>query len=143
MIGAAADNEDCMVELIGDGIHIHPATVRNTFRLFGDSRVILISDSMMATGMENGKYELGGQEVTMKDRKATLADGTIAGSATCLFDCMKSVISMGVPEREAILAATANPARSIGIFDEVGSLAPGKRADIVLADEELNIVKVL
>ena len=65
VIGAAADNEDCMVELIGDGIHIHPATVRNTFRLFVYRRVILISDSMMATGMENGKYELGGQEVTM------------------------------------------------------------------------------
>ena len=93
--------------------------------------------------VQNGKYELGGQEVTMKDRKATLADGTIAGSATCLFDCMKSVISMGVPEREAVLAATANPARSIGIYDEVGSLTPGKRADIVLTDEELNIVKVL
>ena len=132
VIGAAADNENCMVELIGDGIHIHPATVRNTFRLFGDSRVVLISDSMMATGMENGIY-----------RNATLADGTIAGSATCLFGCMKSVISMGVPEREAILAATANPARSIGIYDEVGSLTPGKRADIVLTDEELNIVKVL
>ena len=143
VIGAAADNQDCMVELIGDGIHIHPVTVRNTFRLFGDSRVVLISDSMMATGMENGLYELGGQEVTMKDRKATLADGTIAGSATCLFDCMKCVISMGVPEREAILAATANPARSIGIYNEVGSLTPGKRADIVLTDEELNIVKVL
>ena len=143
VIGAAADNEKCMVELIGDEIHIHPVTVRNTFRLFGDSRVILISDSMMATGMENGIYELGGQEVTMKDRKATLADGTIAGSATCLFGCMKSVISMGVPEREAILAATANPARSIGIYDEVGSLAPGKRADIVLTDDELNVVKVL
>ena len=54
VIGAAADNQDCMVELIGDGIHIHPVTVRNTFRLFGDSRVVLISDSMMATGMENG-----------------------------------------------------------------------------------------
>ena len=80
---------------------------------------------------------------TMKDRKTTLANGTIAGSATCLFGCMKSVISMGVPEREAILAATANPARSIGIYDEVGSLTPGKRADIVLTDEELNIVKVL
>ena len=136
-------NEPYKVELIGDGIHIHPVTVRNTFRLFGDSRVVLISDSMMATGMENGLYELGGQEVTMKDRKATLADGTIAGSATCLFDCMKCVISMGVPEREAILAATANPARSIGIYNEVGSLTPGKRADIVLTDEELNIVKVL
>ena len=108
--------KNCMVELIGDGIHIHPATVRNTFRLFGDSRVILISDSMMATGMENGKYELGGQEVTMKDRKATLADGTIAGSATCLFDCMKSVISMGVSEREAILAATAEIRQEVSEF---------------------------
>lgn len=143
VIGAAADNKDCMVELIGDGIHIHPATVRNTFRLFGKDRVVLISDSMMATGMENGTYELGGQEVTMKDRKATLADGTIAGSATNLFECMKSVISMGVAEEEAILAATANPARSIGIYSETGSITPGKRADIVLTDENLNIIKVL
>lgn len=143
VIGAAADNKDCMVELIGDGIHIHPATVRNTFRLFGKDRVVLISDSMMATGMENGTYELGGQEVTMKDRKATLADGTIAGSATNLFECMKSVISMGVAEEEAILAATANPARSIGIYNETGSITPGKRADIVLTDENLNIIKVL
>jgi len=150
-IGHTAADYGCAAEAMKEGalhvthlgIHIHPVTVRNTFRLFGDSRVALISDSMMATGMENGLYELGGQEVTMKDRKATLADGTIAGSATCLFDCMKCVISMGVPEREAILAATANPARSIGIYNEVGSLTPGKRADIVLTDEELNIVKVL
>lgn len=143
VIGAAADNEECMVELIGDGIHIHPAMVRNTFRLFGDERVILISDSMMAAGMENGTYELGGQEVTMTDRRATLADGTIAGSATNLFDCVRCVISMGVPEGTALLAATRNPAKSIGIYEDVGSLTPGKRADIVLADEELNIVKVL
>lgn len=143
VIGAAADNGACMVELIGDGIHIHPVMVRNTFRLFGADRVILISDSMMATGMENGIYELGGQEVTMKDRKATLSDGTIAGSATNLFECMKNVISMGIPEREAIFAATKNPARSIGIYGEVGSLTPGKRADVVLTDDELNIIKVL
>lgn len=143
MIGAAADNKDCMVELIGDGIHIHPATVRNTFRLFGDERVVLVSDSMMAAGMENGTYELGGQEVTMKDRKATLADGTIAGSATNLFDCVRCVIGMGVPEREALLAATRNPAKSIGIYDVTGSLTPGKRADIVLVDEDLKLVKVL
>ena len=143
VIGAAADNEHVYAELISDGLHIHGSAIRAAFRMFGPERIVLISDSMMATGMENGIYELGGQEVTMKDRKATLADGTIAGSATCLFGCMKSVISMGVPEREAILAATANPARSIGIYDEVGSLTPGKRADIVLTDEELDIVKVL
>ena len=143
LAGAAADCEECMVELIGDGIHIHPAMVRNTFRLFGPERVILISDSMMAAGMENGTYELGGQKVTMKDRKATLEDGTIAGSATNLYECMRCVVDMGVPEGEAILAATRNPARSIGIYEETGSLTPGKRADIILADENLNLVKVL
>ena len=143
LVGAAADCADCMVELIGDGIHIHPAMVRNAFRLFGPERIVLISDSMMAAGMENGTYELGGQEVTMKDRKATLADGTIAGSATNLYDCMRSVVSMGIPEGEAILAATRNPAKSIGIYEETGSLTPGKRADIVLVDEALNLVRVL
>lgn len=143
LVGAAADCEGCMVELIGDGIHIHPAMIRNTFRLFGPERVILISDSMMAAGMDNGTYELGGQEVTVKDRKATLSDGTIAGSATNLYECMRCVVNMGIPEKEAIFAATRNPAKSIGIYEETGSLTPGKRADIVLADEKLNLVRVL
>ena len=143
LVGAAADCEACMVELIGDGIHIHPAMIRNAFRLFGPERVILISDSMRAAGMEDGIYELGGQKVIMKNRKAVLEDGTIAGSAVNLYDCMRSVVSMGVPEGEAILAATRNPARSIGIYQETGSLVPGKRADILLTDEELNLVGVL
>lgn len=134
---------ECMAEMIGDGIHIHPSVVRNTFRMFGEERLVLISDSMMATGMANGFYELGGQKVTVKDRKAVLEDGTIAGSATSLYECMRCVIAMGVPERAAVFAATRNPARSIGIYDEVGSLVPGKKADIVLADEKLNIVKVI
>lgn len=143
VICAAADDPECMVELIGDGIHIDPAVVRNTFRMFGEERIVLISDSMMATGMANGTYELGGQKVRMKDRKAVLEDGTIAGSATSLYECMKCVAAMGVPERTAVFAATRNPAKSIGIYNEVGSLVPGKRADIVLADEKLNIVKVI
>ena len=143
LVGAAADCEECMVELIGDGIHVHPAMIRNTFRLFGSERVILISDSMMAAGMDNGMYTLGGQEVTVKDRKAILSDGTIAGSATNLYDCMCYVVNIGVPEEEAIFAATRNPAMSIGIYGETGSLTPGKRADIVLADEKLNLVSVL
>lgn len=141
--GAAADCPDCNVELIGDGIHIHPAMVRNTFRLFGEERVVLISDSMMATGMENGTYELGGQEVTMKDRKATLQNGTIAGSATNLFDCVRCVIKMGISEKTALLAATRNPAKSLGLYGEIGSITPGKRADIVITDEHLQIQKVI
>ena len=72
LIGAAADDPQCMVELICDGYHIHPAAVRAAFRLFGSQRMILISDSMMAAGMENGCYELGGQEVMVKEKKAVL-----------------------------------------------------------------------
>ena len=143
VIAAAADDPLCMAEMIGDGIHIHPAVVRNTFRMFGEERIVLISDSMMAAGMENGVYELGGQKVIMNNRKAVLEDGTIAGSATNLYECMQCVIAMGVPERTAIFAATRNPAKSIGIYGEVGSLVPGKRADMVLADEKLNIVRVI
>ena len=143
VVGAACDTPDCMVELICDGYHIHPATVRTTFKMFGDERVVLISDSMMATGMPNGKYELGGQEVTMKDRFAALSDGTIAGSATNLFDCMKKAMEFGIPEATAIFAATRNPAKSIGVYDKVGSLTPGKFADVLLVDENYELVKVL
>ena len=143
VVGAAADAENCMVELICDGIHIHPSVVRNTFRMFGSERVILISDSMMATGMDNGTYELGGQEVTMNNRKATLANGTIAGSATNLFDCMKIAMEFGIPEADAIFAATRNPAKSIGIYDEVVSLSVGKEADSLLVTDDLELKKVL
>lgn len=143
MIIAAAEDEKCMVELISDGIHIHPAVVRNTFRMFGRDRVVLISDSMMATGMENGTYQLGGQKVIVRDRRATLPDGTIAGSATNLFDCMRQAMAFGVPEEDALLAATRNPARSIGVDDCVGVLAPGRYADILLVDATYQIVKII
>ena len=93
--------------------------------------------------MENGTYQLGGQEVTMKDCKATLKDGTIAGSATNLYDCMRKVVSFGVPVEEAVFSATRNPAKSIGIYDEVGSLSVGKEADILLVTDDLELKKVL
>ena len=143
LIGAALDDGECMVEMICDGIHIHPSVIRATFKMFGSERVVLISDSMMATGMDNGTYQLGGQEVTMKDCKATLKDGTIAGSATNLFDCMRKAVSFGVPVEEAIFAATRNPAKSIGIYDKVGSLSVGKEADILLVTDDLELKKVL
>lgn len=142
VIGAAADDPKCMVELISDGYHIHPSVVRATFRLFGSERVVLVSDSMMATGMENGEYELGGQKVIMRDGKATLENGTLAGSATDLMGCMKMAISFGVPVEDAVLAATRNPAVSIGIYEQVGSITPGKAADLLILDENLELVKV-
>ena len=143
LIGAAMDDPECMVELICDGYHIHPSAIRAAFRMFGPERVILISDSMRATGMENGTYELGGQEVTVKDRKAVLKDGTLAGSATNLYGCMCKAVEFGIPLEQAIMAATANPARSIGIFDQVGSIRIGKQADLLLVSENLELKRVI
>lgn len=134
VLGAAADHDSVYVELICDGIHVHPSIVRNTFRIFTDDRVVLISDSMRATGMPDGEYTLGGQDVTVKGALATLRDGTIAGSATNLYDCMMNAVSMGIPPESAIKAATINPAKSIGIDNIVGSIEPGKRADILCLD---------
>ena len=144
VIGAAFDHEETDVEEICDGIHITPTVIRATFKLFGDKRVILISDSMMATGMKDGQYALGGQPVTVKGHLATLTkDGTIAGSATNLFDCMVNVIHMGISPESAVRAATYNPARSIGILDKVGTITPGKAADCLIVGNDWKLKKVI
>ena len=142
LIGAATEEQNCMVELICDGIHVHESMVRTAFQLFPD-RIVLISDSMRAAGMDDGIYDLGGQQVTVKEGKALLPDGTIAGSVTNLYDCMRKAVSFGIPLEEAIAAATMNPAKSIGIFENTGSLTPGKRADVILADKNLNLLQII
>lgn len=141
--GAAALNENVFVELICDGIHIHKAMVHSIFKLFGADRVCLISDSMEATGMPDGDYELGKQHVIKNGPLATLEDGTIAGSATNLFDCMRKAIEFGITPEEAIKAASVTPAKSIGIYPEVGSLRAGARADVLILDEEFNLEKIV
>ncbi len=143
VIGAVRDSDSCHVELICDGVHIHPSVIRATFAMFGAQRMILISDSMRATGLDDGEYTLGGQPVTVKGNLATLHDGTIAGSATNLMDCMRFVVKhAGLPLETAVMCATANPAKEIGIFDEVGTIAVGKKADFVLLDQDLNLAGV-
>lgn len=142
----AALEEGAEVELITDGVHIHPAMVRFTFNTFGDDKVILVADSMMACGLPDGEYSLGGQAVTVRGPRATLTEhpGTIAGSATCLYDCMRHAVrQMGVPLASAVRAASLNPARSIGIDADYGSLEPGRWGNVILADGELNILKVI
>lgn len=141
IIGAAFDS-GAMVEIICDGIHVHPSVIRMVFAMFKDDRVILISDAMRATGMEDGVYELGGQDVFKKGNRATLADGTLAGSATNLFDCMRNAVSFGIPLESAVKAATCNPARSIGA-DTIGGLSVGQEADVLLVDKDLKLLRVL
>ena len=142
----AALEDHAEVELITDGVHIHPAMVRFTFNTFGADRVVLIADSMMACGLPDGQYSLGGQAVTVKGPRATLTEhpGVIAGSATCLYDCMRrAVLDMDVPLVDAVRAASENPARSIGVDGDYGSLTPGRYGNVILADRELNIQKVI
>ena len=88
--------------------------------------------------MPDGEYELGGQQVFLKDGVARLSDGTIAGSATNLYDCMLRAISFGIPREDAVRAATYNPARQIGCLSEIGSIREGKIADFVVCDAELH-----
>lgn len=140
--GAAFDSPEVMVELITDGVHIHPSVIRMIYAMFGDDRVILISDSMMATGLSDGKYSLGGQDVYVKGKKATLESGTIAGSASNLFDCIRYAYSIGIPFESLVRSAAVNSAKEAGIYDKYGSIRVGKYANFVVVDKDLNIIDV-
>jgi len=138
VIGAALLHDDVSVELIADGVHVHPAVISAVFRMF-PGRVCLVSDSMRATGCGDGTFDLGGQKVTVSQNRATLADGRISGSTTHLFDCLRHAVSCGIALETAIYAASEYPASRIGILDEAGTVKPGRRANFILAEPDLTI----
>lgn len=145
VVGAVSDSRHVTAEIICDGVHIHPSTVRATFKMMGENRMILISDSMRATGMPEGQYTLGGLDVNVVGNRATLvSDGALAGSVTNLMDCMRTVVKkMGIPLETAVACATMNPAKSLGEYDRYGSISKGKKANVVLLDEELDLQMVV
>ena len=145
VVGAVFDSKHVMAEIICDGIHIHPSSVRATFQMMGADRMILISDSMRATGMPDGQYTLGGLDVKVVGKLATLvSNGAIAGSATNLADCMRTVVKkMDIPLETAVACATINPAKSLKIDDEYGSLEKGKKANVVLLGKDLELKAVI
>ena len=145
VVGAASDNEHAMSEIICDGVHIHPSMIRAAFKMMGAERMIFISDSMRATGMPDGQYTLGGLDVKVTGNRATLvSDGALAGSVTNLADCMRTAVTqMGIPLETAVACATKNPAISLGIYEERGSISVGKKADILLLDQNLALKKVI
>lgn len=144
VVGAAFDHPQVKVELISDGVHIHPSVVRAVFQLFGAGRVILISDSLRATGMPDGRYPFGGQEIEVHGNRATMADdpNTLAGSVSDLMACMRSAVSFGIPLHDAVQAAAVNPAQVLGVFDRLGSLDVGKTANLAILDQNLNLKDV-
>ncbi len=136
VIPAAAENPHVRAELICDGLHVHPASVRLAFSIFGGQRMVLVSDALRCCGMPDGQYELGGQQVFLEGGIARLASGTIAGSATNLYDCMVNAILFGIREEDAVRAASYNPACAIGAQDKVGSIATGLLADFIVCNSD-------
>lgn len=143
VVGTALDS-DATCELICDGEHICPAVLRNTFRILGENRACVISDSMRGAGLGNGEYELGGQTTYVKDsyKVAKLDDGTIAASITNIFEEFKNLIEMGIDCGTALRACTINPAKVIKEDHHIGSIAIGKDADLLICSEELELLEV-
>lgn len=145
-VGAVLDSPHLRAELICDGHHIHPAVLRIAFRILGD-RAVIVSDAMRAAGLpESEPYTLGGQSVSIHNGKATLSNGpdqgTLAGSVTNLHEEIKNLIAFGIPFPQAIQCATAAPAKAIGLYDSIGSIEPGKKADLVVLDQNYDIAAV-
>ena len=132
VIGAACEDPGVRAELICDGHHVHPSAVRLAFAMFGAQRMFLVSDGLRCLGLPDGRYELGGQDIFLSGGVARLADGTLAGSCTDLFECMRCCMGFGIPEESAVRAATVNPALAAGISEHCGSIATGKPADFIL-----------
>jgi N-acetylglucosamine-6-phosphate deacetylase len=143
-IVTAALLSDVTAEIIADGIHVHPALLQLILKMKGTDKVILITDAMRAKCMHEGCYELGGQEVHVKNSVAQLADGTLAGSTLKMSSAIKNMMKYtGCDLLDAIKIASANPAKKLGIFSKKGSIAVGKDADLVVLDENLNVMMTI
>lgn len=134
----AAAEKQIHVQVISDGLHLHKSVVLMLYRLFGADKMVLISDSMRATGLCDGEYEFGGQPIIVKDSVARCLDGAIAGSTSTLWMCVKKAVEFGIPFEDAVKMATETPAKHIGVTNK-GKLAVGYDADIIILDDNLDI----
>lgn len=139
-IGAALEHQDVVLELIADGLHVHPILIAALFRLAPD-RIALVTDAMAATGQADGAYRLGPFDVDVRNGAARLSDGTLAGSTLTLDSAIRTALAAGVPLADAVLAATATPSRAIGRHD-LGRLDVGSPADAVLLDDSFTVEAV-
>jgi len=141
--GAAMADDRVTVEVIGDGLHVHPAVIRLLCRTKPEDGLILISDGMRAVGQPDGVYDLGGLAVTAQQGKATLEDGSLAGSLLTLDQAVRNTADYAdIPLWKAVRMASLAPAKRLGLADELGSLQAGKRADLSLTDERGHILRV-
>jgi N-acetylglucosamine-6-phosphate deacetylase len=143
VVGAALSHDGVVVELINDGVHLHPAVVAGTFAQVGSTRVALVTDAMSAAGVGDGEYVLGGQQVRVVDGVArVVGSASIAGSTLTMDTALRAAVAAGVPMVDAVRAASDTPARAVGLA-EVGMIAPGKLADLVVLDDGLAVRRVM
>ena len=140
-IGAASDTEGVYCQLITDGKHIHEASVRMLTKIMGEDRIIIISDSMRATGLGDGEYEFGGQRITVEAGYARTEGGNLAGSTSTLFECVKKMISFGFSAESAVKMASENPARLMGL--NKGKIEVGYDAEFIIVDDDFNLIRAI
>ncbi|GAC91472.1 N-acetylglucosamine-6-phosphate deacetylase [Anoxybacillus flavithermus NBRC 109594] len=137
-------HEEVVCELIADGVHVVPEMVRFAYRNKGKEGLIMITDAMRAKCLGEGEYELGGQRVIVRDGKAMLSDGTLAGSVLTLKQAVQNVIDFtGCTLEDAIYMASTTPAKQLGVFDRKGSIRVGKDADLVVLNEKHEVVMTI
>ena len=140
VVGAVLDSEKITAELIGDGIHVHPAAMQILLRCVGEDRIVLITDAMPGAGLPDGQYEMIGQTVQVKNGKAVLSDGTLAGSTAQLNQCVRNMNQLGrAALTHSINMASINPARVLGLSNEIGSLQKGLWANLIVIDKDINV----
>ena len=140
LLGAAFDS-DMYAQVICDGKHIHPSAIRILYKLFGADRMVLISDSMRATGLADGDYEFGGLTITVKDKTARTQDGALAGSTSTLFECVRCAIEFGIPEKDAFKMASEIPARLMGL--NRGVIVTGRDCDLIILNDNNEVDTVI
>jgi N-acetylglucosamine-6-phosphate deacetylase len=141
---SAARAGNAVVELIADGVHLAPETVKTVFELVGADNIALVTDSMAATGLADGQYRLGTLAVTVDGGVARVDNtGAIAGGTATLLDVVRSTVAAGVPMQDAVTSATAVPAAVLGLSRQAGDLCAGMPADVVVVDPGLNLAGVL
>jgi len=142
-VGAALLHEELTTELIADGVHVHPAAIKMLVKMKGYDKVVLISDAISATGLPDGRYELGGLEILVNNGISTLPSGVLAGSTLTLDRAVKNMIELAnVPVSEALKMATLNPARVLRLRTK-GEIKEGADADIAILDRNFNVQSVM
>ncbi len=140
--GAALLDDRLKTEIIADGHHVRPEMIELAYRQKSDAGMVLITDAMRAKCLKNGRYDLGGQDVNVQDGKALLDNGTLAGSVLKMKDAVANIQKFtGCSLENAIKMAAENPAKQLGVFDRIGSIAIGKDADLILLNKGGEVVK--